>query len=463
MIKLFPTIKNKNLNSYYFNKHNNENISQTTNPLVAYMDLYFDFKPKTKSSFGLGDLLNAAMSGYSNKTEEAETKTIEDNITETISDTESVSISQTKTQTRSTFIYDEEEYIPRKAYKKKKHGTSIFKHIKKGILQLITFPFKVVWGNIKVINSKTKEKKIQNKIKKTQNISNVKELKQLQETFEQQLKRYQKMFKPDDIMPDLSIFSYKKLSLNELKKLLKVLDACITHQGIIISLKKKYLHTASSYANEKQDANIQHSDVNELEIPYRRNKRTYRKHLDEMYQQFLESSKEIETPILDFNQISNNFFDRAKSSIEEIFEMKKKWYFKYLEKIPKLGLVPKSIRVTGQINLTRCIMKDYKAVTEKYITNGMNPMLQKYNNQYDKIKNFIERYHNILDEADLKYSNTILAKLSQVRRKHLESYKKLFDIFTKGGCNISNICNTVRLQGLVSLITKTISTFGSPF
>lgn len=24
MIKLFPTIKNKNLNSYYFNKHNNE-------------------------------------------------------------------------------------------------------------------------------------------------------------------------------------------------------------------------------------------------------------------------------------------------------------------------------------------------------------------------------------------------------------------------------------------------------
>ncbi len=83
-------------------------------------------------------------------------------------------------------------------------------------MQLITFPFKVVWGNIKVINSKIKEKKIQNKIEKTQNISNVKELKQLQETFEQQLNRYQKMFKPDDIMPDLSIFSYKKLSLNEL-------------------------------------------------------------------------------------------------------------------------------------------------------------------------------------------------------------------------------------------------------
>ena len=204
-------------------------------------------------------------------------------------------------------------------------------------------------------------------------------------------------------------------------------------------------------------------NINKFDIPFRINKQTYKKHLNKMYQQFLESSKEIETPILDFNQISNNFFDRAKSSIEEIFEMKKKWYFKYLEKIPKLGLVPKSIRVTGQINLTRCIMKDYKAVTEKYITNGMNPMLQKYNNQYDKIKDFIESYQNILDEADLKYSDTILAKLSQVRRKHLESYKKLFDIFTKGGCNISNICNTVRLQGLVSLITKTISTFGSPF
>ena len=37
--------------------------------------------------------------------------------------------------------------------------------------------------------------------------------------------------------------------------------------------------------------------------------------------------------------------------------------------------------------------------------------------------------------------DTILAKVSQVRAKHLESYKKLFDIFTKGGCNISNICN----------------------
>lgn len=163
MIKLFPTIKNKNLNSYYFNKHNNENISQTTNPLIAYMDLYFDFKPKTKSSFGLGDLLNAAMSGYNNKTEEAETKTIEDSITETISETESV---------------------------------------------------------------------------------------------------------------------------------------CITHQGIIISLKKKYLHTASSYSNAKKDENIQNNDINKFDIPFRINKQTYKKHLNKMYQQFIESSKEIETRLL---------------------------------------------------------------------------------------------------------------------------------------------------------------------
>ena len=151
MIKLFPAIKNQNLDLYLSNKKD-KNIPQTTNPLVGYINLYFE--PKTKHSFGLGDLLNAAMSGYSSKTEEAETAMIEGSIAETVSETQSVSKSQTRTQTRSTFVYDEEEYIPRKAYKKKKHGTSMFKHIKKGILQLITFPFKIVWGNIKVINSK---------------------------------------------------------------------------------------------------------------------------------------------------------------------------------------------------------------------------------------------------------------------------------------------------------------------
>ena len=62
-----------------------------------------------------------------------------------------------------------------------------------------------------------------------------------------------------------------------------------------------------------------------------------------------------------------------------------------------------------------------------------------------------------------KYSKNLLKRITVIKDKHIDTYSKLFDIYAKGGCNISNICKNVRLQGLISLVTKTIATFATPF
>ena len=486
MIRFFSAIQKSNLALCSSNKQN-KNIEQTKKPLLAYMDLYFE--PKNKHSLGFGDFFEAAIKTCSDIVKSSESKSVEDSAKETavekteqttaVKEAASETILETKKvakkEVQTSYLYEENTYSIQKTHKKRKRKRqnsyqedlklSIGERITKIATKVAAYPLQAFSIIKNAINSRVEKVQLQLEEKKALEKSKAAELKRWQQAFDLKLKKYKIMFTSDDIIPDLSIFSYKKLSLMELKNLSKVLDGCIAHQGIIISLKKKFLHDASTYVNKEQEENIHKKSLyaNDIGGPRYTDKQNYRKNLDKMYEKFLNNSKEIETPILDFNQISNNFFTRAKSSIEEIFEMKKKWYFKYLERIPKLGLVPKSIRVTGQINLTRCIMKDYKGVTDRYITNGMNPMIQKYNKQYEKIKKFTEYNQNILSDDDLKYTDTILSKIAQIRAKRLESYKKLFDIYTRGGCNISNICNTVRMKGLISLITKTISTFGSPF
>lgn len=291
-------------------------------------------------------------------------------------------------------------------------------------------------------------------------------IQQLQKEMASELERYKKMFSPDDLVPDLSLFmpnAFKHLSLEALKERLNVLKACISHQDIINNLKNKYLNGAKSYISDKEAENITNmkiEDDGDLNI---KNGETYKSKLNRMCTAFLNESKSIETPILDFHNVSTKFFDRSKKNIEEIFELKDKWYYKYLEKVPKLGLVPKAMRVTGQLNLTRCIMKDYREVTDKYVKNGINPVISEYNRQFLKIRKFIEKNRDSLEHDDKKYSKKLLKRITVIRDKHIDTYRKLFDIYAKGGCNISNICKNVRFQGLTSLVTKTIATFATPF
>ncbi len=288
----------------------------------------------------------------------------------------------------------------------------------------------------------------------------------LQKEITIELERYKKMFSPEDLVPDLSMFmpnALKHLSSEVLLKHLNVLKACISHQDIINNLKNKYLNGAKSYISDKEAENITNMKMEDDEDLNIKNGETYKSKLNRMCTAFLNESKSIETPILDFHNVSTKFFDRSKKNIEEIFELKDKWYYKYLEKVPKLGLVPKAMRVTGQLNLTRCIMKDYREVTDKYVKNGINPVISEYNRQFFKIKKFIEKNRGSLEYNDKKYSKNLLKKITVIRDKHIDTYSKLFDIYAKGGCNISNICKNVRFQGLASLVTKTIATFGTPF
>ena len=149
--------------------------------------------------------------------------------------------------------------------------------------------------------------------------------------------------------------------------------------------------------------------------------------------------------------------------MQEIYDIKKKWYYRYLEKIPKLGLIPRAVRVTGQVNLTRCIMKDYREVTNKYAVSSLVPIMRKYSKQSDTIKKFVKRYEHYLEKDDLAFVEQTLQNIENMKKQRLNAYKKLFDLFAKGGCNISNICTNIRLREGIGLLKKAAVTFLSIF
>lgn len=506
MIKLTSKFNNS-LSQILGYQKNKYNIPKVKKPLVSYMQFLEKEPSEFGSNFGLGSLLSDITKAYLlSKTEEKQDVR-----------TEYTTKTEVKVETKNETIIENKAGFKEKSnsahytssYSYKHYKEPLVKRVLSTIGQVLTYPIEmfeelknnfVYKKQIKIEETNIKRellkaivqenpflevtlgKEITSKILSSQNMSlekvekliaqsqntisirNQQELK-LRKDFEAKIRKYRSMFTPDDIMPKLHIFKgWQKAPIEKLKELFDILDACISHQEIIISLKKKYLLGIVGYLTPREKQNIKlDNDKSKIQLKRYKQSDDYRKELDRLCGLFIKYSQELETPIKDFHHVSTRFFDSAKKKIEEIFELKEKWYFKWLEKIPKLGLVPKSIRVTGQINLTRCIMKDYKEINNKYIQQDINPTITQYNQIYNKIKDFTLAHRKYLSQDDIDYSDKALTRMTKIREKHLLTYKKLFDFYSKGGCNISNICNKVRIQGLISLVTKTITTFGTPF
>ena len=125
--------------------------------------------------------------------------------------------------------------------------------------------------------------------------------------------------------------------------------------------------------------------------------------------------------------------------------------------IPILGLLPKSLRVIGDINLTRCILKDYKDITNKYVKGGIQPTIELYGRQYNYIKEFADS--NVTSEADRQYSEKLLKVIQEAKDKRLKTYAKIFYNYEKGGKSLRNICYNVRLKDGISLGIKVAKGF----
>ena len=447
-----------------FNKNNNK-MPYTEKPLVAYMPgLFLEPEHRNSSEGGLLGLFSSLFSNQiDNKQEKIEKKE---------------SLYETKKEVLKEKLEEKlEDKLEVKLEKKveKYEPYAIFRDIEptrnKNIVQTTMEKFSEALSIISSSLSDFKDNIIDIKdnisynIENNKRIAESKKLLNARNDFRNKLQKYEDMFDNDDIRPDLSEFSkYNYISLAELIKLTLVLEACIKHQKAINKLKNKYRRGAGSFSSNNDDNNIRADRLTELPPDIVRKSNISRKDLISLFNIYTKNSKKIERPIKSFNNISKRFFKRTKSNMEEIFEYKKKWWSWGGEKIPKISIIPKTIRVIGQINLTRQIMKDYKEITHKYIKEGTNPLVKHYGEQYNTIEACVDRYKSTeTSPKNLEFVNRLSRVMKNLREDRVSTYAKMYDNFARAGCNISNFCNNVRLKGGVSLGLKTLFTFFSPF
>lgn len=281
------------------------------------------------------------------------------------------------------------------------------------------------------------------------------QLKYMQNEFAKKLDQYKKMYSVHDLKPDFSEFEYyKNIPPDPLQDLMDTLNQRIDHQALINALKERYRKGAKYYADDEDNNNIKKCQLNEIIPDYSKTGRNYRKELKRLCKLYLQNSKIIEDPINSFHHIMKNYFDRAKNNIEEIFELKESLPFYISEKIPYVGIFPKSIRFIDEVNLTRCILQDFEEITYNYIQHGIQPVMNKYGEQYNTIVDFTKKAN--YSKLDIKYTQILLKIIQNAKAARVKTYAKLYENFVKGGQAIKNICNNVKIKDGTSLAVKTI-------
>lgn len=173
---------------------------------------------------------------------------------------------------------------------------------------------------------------------------------------------------------------------------------------------------------------------------------------------YIQNTAIVDTSAVGFNALSKNFFSSAAAGLKEIFDLGSD--VKILERIPKIGVVPKTLRISQQMALIKCIQKDYKEVTDWYVKNGVVSIVDKYNKQYETIKDFIESSSS-LNKADKQYARACLAKIKEAKDKRGALYAKMLSNYAKAGSNLNKICNTKNTKNAFELARKVAITIGS--
>ncbi len=255
---------------------------------------------------------------------------------------------------------------------------------------------------------------------------------------------------------DTAKFSnYKSLTLSELKEKRQLLTQAVQREEMLLKLENEFTKGADFYdpTNGMGTGNLNPDNLKEIKVN-KDNK--YRDELRRMVLLFFENSAKIDPALHDINTLSKNFFSEAAKSIKEIYRLKQD-DLAWLERIPKIGIVPKALRVGEQNRLSKCIIKDYKDVTEKFITNGAIPLFEKYNNQYNTIMNYIGK--NIAKErADREFTLDVIDKMQEAFELRMKIDAKMMDAYTTNGVNIANTCNKIKKRGNTELLIKTVST-----
>jgi len=442
------------VNNFHFSLHSEhkESIPVVKKPMISYMSFLELEPPKFGSNSGLGSLLSDIVKAYSSS-DVKESKSENTYETTTKSETKVKTIEKTKTKTETkperVHHYDYYDYTPYKSHQK-----SAIKKVLNVIGEVIIYPISVLKDlkyNLDDFVWQYKQSRIEKMREAT--ICKENERLQLEYNFENMLNKYKSMFEPQDILPDMSEFdNYHGLSKESIKQLSNILCTRIEHQKNIIDLKARYCRGSRGYSSDDDDDRLKRSELHQIKPDYNINSRNYKKELKRLCMLYLQNAKIIEEPINSFNNVSKNFFQKAKKNLEEIAAAKKHWLHK-TEMIPYLGIIPKSIRVADQFNLTRCILSDFEDITENYVKNGIHPIMKKFVKQYDDIVQFTK--HRKLTERDKQYTKKLLNVIENAKTKRVKTYSVLYSNFVKGGLAIQNTCKNIRLKDGISCVLKT--------
>lgn len=247
------------------------------------------------------------------------------------------------------------------------------------------------------------------------------------------------------------------LSLSELNKLAFKLREEISYKQMVKGLKKHFRKGTSHYIDHDPKFNPQNLD----NIQAQKNL-SYEQNLQNMCAAFLQNSQKIDAGLSDFNGLSRQFFFEAAESIKEIFDLQTNTANKWLERIPKLGIIPKALRVNDQIKLTNYIIDDYKDVTHLYVKNQFVPFMNSYKQQSDIIHNYVQN-HKFKAFFYRKTTKTILEKIDNAKKQRLKANAVLLKTYSQNGLNMTNMCKNIKKKGIIELATKTAFTFLSCF
>ena len=247
--------------------------------------------------------------------------------------------------------------------------------------------------------------------------------------------------------------SFVTCSLNELESKVTSLKNTIAHEKMMLNLEAQFTKGAENYLPYYYTGDFFPDSISKI-VP--QENLSYKYNIRIMSNQFLINSSSIDSSLISFNKLSKNYFKEAAISLKEIHNLKSsnRWF----EMIPKLGIIPKLLRVNDQIRLTKCLMKDYVDVSENYIEKGIIPLFKKYNSGYKEILKYKEK-HYIKAFFYRAFTKKYLDKINDARELRLGTLAKMTEQFAKGGVNINNICENVRKQGVGDLAKKAVISF----
>ena len=318
----------------------------------------------------------------------------------------------------------------------------------------ITLPFKGVKMLFEKISDLRTEYKY-NKIYKNIQLNN------LQEKFERDLNKYKNLFEIEDMKPNFVKYNlFKGLSYKNLAALHTLLLSDIKRQQNLLNVKRTMKQGADGYNGRNggcSDAKFVLEDICPRHPKYD-NCKNYQEELKRLCKIYIDNSKNFELPLKNFNEIIKNFFARNSKKLQEIYDIQNDKVIKTLEKIPKLGIIPKGLRIYEQWNLANCITKDFRVVTDKHVYYGIHPAALKYNEQYNTILNFAEKHRTAFSENNALFTDEMLKIIEKNHSEREKVYTKLYDRFITGGCNMKKICQKTKLRGGADIAKKTVLT-----